>query len=80
MLTSSVTTKGQVTIPAELREKLGIKPGDKVSFIAEDDHILVRRQDTAVESLFGVVKAKTGASLEQMDAAVVAGRNRRARG
>lgn len=80
MLTSSVTTKGQVTIPAELRAKLGIKPGDKVSFVAEDDRILIQRQDAAVESLFGLVKARTGASLEQMEAAIAAGRGRRARG
>ena len=79
MLSSSVTTKGQVTIPAELREKLGIKPGDKVGFVAEGDRILIQRQETAVESLFGIVKAKTGASLEQMDAAVAAGRKRHAR-
>ena len=79
MLSSSVTTKGQVTIPAELREKFGIKPGDKVGFVAEGDRILIQRQDTAVESLFGIVKAKSGASLEQMDAAVVAGRQRHAR-
>lgn len=78
MLSSSVTTKGQVTIPAELREKLGIKPGDRVGFVAEGDRILIQRQDSAVESLFGIVKAKTGASLEQMDAAVAAGRLRRA--
>lgn len=79
MLSSSVTTKGQVTIPAELREKLGIKPGDRVGFVAEGDRILIQRQDTAVESIFGIVKAKTGASLEQMDAAVAAGRLRRGR-
>jgi AbrB family looped-hinge helix DNA binding protein len=80
MLSSSVTTKGQVTIPAELREKLGIKPGDRVGFVAEGDRILIQRQDTAVESLFGIVKAREGASLEQMDAAIAAGRQRRARG
>lgn len=79
MLCSSVTTKGQVTIPAELREKLGIKPGDKVGFIAEGDRILIQRQDTAVESLFGIVKASSGASLEEMDAAIAAGRQRHAR-
>jgi AbrB family looped-hinge helix DNA binding protein len=79
MLSSSVTTKGQVTIPAELREKLGIKPGDRVGFVAEGDRVVIQRLDTAVESLFGIVKAKTGASLEQMDAAVAAGRLRHAR-
>ncbi|MGA2668816.1 MAG: AbrB/MazE/SpoVT family DNA-binding domain-containing protein [Ignavibacteria bacterium] len=28
-----VTTKGRITIPAEIRKKLGIKPGMKVKFV-----------------------------------------------
>lgn len=79
MLTSSVTTKGQVTIPIELREKLGIKPGDRVGFVAEGERVLLLRQETAVEAVFGLVKAKKGATLAQMDAAVIAGRGRHAR-
>lgn len=79
MLTSSVTTKGQVTIPIELREKLGIKPGDRVGFVTEGKRVLLQRQETAVEAVFGLVKAKKGATLAQMDAAIAAGRGRHAR-
>ena len=32
-----VTTKGQVTIPQEVREKLGILPGTEVEFIVRGD-------------------------------------------
>lgn len=32
-----VTTKGQVTIPQEVREKLGIFPGTEVDFIVQGD-------------------------------------------
>jgi AbrB family looped-hinge helix DNA binding protein len=32
MLTSKVTTKGQVTIPVEVREKLGIREGDVLTY------------------------------------------------
>ena len=35
--TSSVTTKGQVTIPVEIRRLLDISPHDKVAFIVEDE-------------------------------------------
>ena len=80
MLSSSVTTKGQVTIPAELREKLGIKPGDRVGFVEEDGRIVIQRQETAIESVFGMVKARKGVSLAAMDAAIAAGRKRHARG
>lgn len=47
MLSSSVTTKGQVTIPIELREKLGIKPGDRVGFVDEGGRIVLQRQESA---------------------------------
>ena len=38
-----VTTKGQVTIPKELREKFGIEPGSQVDFIAGTDGIRLRK-------------------------------------
>ncbi len=80
MLSSSVTTKGQVTIPIELRERMGIKPGDRVGFIEDGERIVLQRQETAIEAVFGIVKASKGATLEQMEEAVVAARSRRARG
>jgi AbrB family looped-hinge helix DNA binding protein len=40
-----VTTKGQVTIPQEIREKLGITPAVEIDFIEEKDRIyLVKRK------------------------------------
>lgn len=80
MLTSSVTTKGQVAIPIELREKLGIKPGDRVGFVEDGDRVILRREETAVESLFGMVKAGKGVTLEQMEEAIAAGGSRSAGG
>ena len=38
-----VTTKGQVTIPKELREKFGIEPGSEVDFVAGSDGIRLRK-------------------------------------
>jgi antitoxin PrlF len=34
---STVTSKGQVTIPVEIRQYLGIETGDKIAFVIEDD-------------------------------------------
>jgi AbrB family looped-hinge helix DNA binding protein len=34
---AKVTAKGQITIPIDIRRKLGVKDGDKVLFIEEDD-------------------------------------------
>ena len=36
---AKVTSKGQVTIPIEIRKKLGIKNGDKVLFVEESGRI-----------------------------------------
>jgi AbrB family looped-hinge helix DNA binding protein len=36
-ITSTITAKGQVTIPAEVRKHLGVKPNDKIAFIIEDE-------------------------------------------
>lgn len=41
-MTHRVGTKGQVVIPKELRDELGIEPGDEVSFWRHDDHVAVR--------------------------------------
>lgn len=78
MLSSSVTTKGQVTIPAELRARFGIQPGDRVGFVEEDGHIVLQRQETAIAAVFGLVKAARGVDLEQMNTAASAGWQRRA--
>jgi len=40
-----VTTKGQVTIPQEIREKLGITPAVEIDFLEENNRIyLVKRK------------------------------------
>ena len=40
MITAKVTSKGQVTIPKKIREKLGVHPGEEVGF-EERDNLLV---------------------------------------
>jgi AbrB family looped-hinge helix DNA binding protein len=42
-MTHRVGPKGQVVIPKDLRDQLGIQPGDEVSFEREGDYVLVRR-------------------------------------
>lgn len=41
-MTHRVGPKGQVVIPKELRDALGIEPGDEVSFWRQDDYVAVR--------------------------------------
>jgi AbrB family looped-hinge helix DNA binding protein len=45
-MTMRVTTKGQVTIPQHIREKLGITPATEVDFVEDEGRIfLVKRKD-----------------------------------
>ncbi|MHA1491333.1 MAG: AbrB/MazE/SpoVT family DNA-binding domain-containing protein [Promethearchaeota archaeon] len=41
--TSIISEKGQVTIPKEIRDKLGIVQGDRLIFDLEDDLIIVKK-------------------------------------
>lgn len=41
-MTHRVGAKGQVVIPKELRDELGIEPGDEVDFWREGDHLVLR--------------------------------------
>ena len=56
MLTT-VTTKGQVTIPKKIREGLGIRPKDKLDFSQEEGKIIVTPVKT-LRDYRGAVKAK----------------------
>ncbi|MEN9433747.1 MAG: hypothetical protein RLZZ422_1336 [Pseudomonadota bacterium] len=60
-ITTSVTSKGQVTIPLHIRQQLGIKAGSKVEFIWVNDRVELRVKSTPctiATSSFGMVKSK----------------------
>ncbi len=54
--TSTVTQKGQVTIPGELRRALDLKPRDRVTFELVDGGIRLTRAKSVVDATYGVVK------------------------
>ncbi len=55
-LLSTVTTKGQVTIPVEIRRRLGVNPHDKVAFVLDDDHVQLVRRGSVVDRTAGIFK------------------------
>ena len=53
---ASVTDRGQVTIPAEVRKLLGIKARDKVNFVIEDGRIALQRPKFTIETAYASIK------------------------
>jgi antitoxin PrlF len=43
MVTAKVTSKGQITIPKAIREKLGISPGERIGFIEKQGIFTIRK-------------------------------------
>jgi len=44
MAKSKITSKGQVTIPKEVRERLGLRPGDELEFLEENGVFRLRKR------------------------------------
>ena len=72
MTTATITSKGQVTIPKDVRTRLGIGTGDRVEFVEVQDgvfQIVAATQD--VQVLKGIVpKPKKPVTIEDMNQAV----------
>lgn len=70
MHSSALTVKGQITIPVNIRKKLGLNPGDKIGFLIEDDHVVLFRKETNIEAAFGISHPETSADLQDIEAAI----------
>lgn len=54
---ATVTSKGQVTLPAKLRSALGLKSGDKLVFRRGDDgEVHLTARSTALADLVGLIR------------------------
>ncbi|MBI2597401.1 AbrB/MazE/SpoVT family DNA-binding domain-containing protein [Candidatus Daviesbacteria bacterium] len=62
-LETTLTQKGQVTIPVEIRSRLGLKPKDKVRFEVEGDEVKIKPAPSRIARHFGAV-AVSGKSLD----------------
>jgi antitoxin PrlF len=55
-ISAKVTSKGQVTLPAKLRQRLGIRPGDRIDFVeAETGNIEIVARRRTLADLRGIV-------------------------
>ena len=76
MLESTITAKGQTTVPRDIRAALGLKPGDKLRYLLlGDGQVRILKQRPAAE-LSGLLHrpGQAALSVEEMNAAREAGR------
>ena len=79
MATSTMTTKGQVTIPLDVRRRLGLDAGDRIEFVEIENGVFaIKPAIDDVRSLKGLLrKPARPVSVEDMNAAVRARGGRR---
>jgi antitoxin PrlF len=73
MATATVTSKGQITIPAEVRAELGISAGDRVEFVEiGQKQFAIVPATRSIKELNGLFRGKRSkpVSVEEMNAAI----------
>ncbi len=75
MTAATLTSKGQLTLPKDVRTAMGVGPGDRVDFVRmEDGNFAVLPATHSVKSLKGLIpKPKRPVLLEDMDKAIARG-------
>ena len=69
MVTATISSKGQITIPADIRHALHVDTGDRVEFVkvapGRYEFVAATRSVTELKGMFG--KAKRAVSIEEMN-------------
>ena len=76
---ATITSKGQVTVPKMVRDRLHLRPGDRLEFLVDEDGTLrVVPVTASLRQLKGMVqKPKQAVSLSEMEAAITKGAAKR---
>lgn len=72
MPTSTLTSRGQTTIPKPIREALQLQPGDRVEFLVEKGEVILRRATADITELDGLLdrSGQEPVSLDAMEATI----------
>ena len=74
MTTATISSKGQITIPADVRKALHVESGDRVEFVEVEpgryEFVAATRSVTELKGMFG--KAERVVSIEEMNTAIAA--------
>lgn len=68
MIVRKVGPKGQVVIPSDIREMLGIRPGEHVVVDVEDGNVIIKRKDESIaEHISELIPEKEKRDLDKID-------------
>jgi antitoxin PrlF len=76
MPTSTLTSKGQITIPKELRDRLHLKKGSRLEFVVEaSGRLILQPLNSDFRSLRGMIRSqrKRPASIAEVNEAIASG-------
>ena len=68
-ISTTLTSKGQTTIPKEIRDSLGMKPGDRMTFtLMPGGTVVMRLKSKSILELAGILhkKGRKAVSIEQI--------------
>jgi antitoxin PrlF len=54
MILGTITAKGQTTVPKDVRDKLGLRPGDQVYWVIEDGRAVLRPKNKSAMDVAGI--------------------------
>ena len=76
MLHSTLTSKGQTTIPGEIRKALNLRAGDQLEYLLQNNQVLLRPHP-GTRSLKGALSSNKGKGLTFDQIRAAAGKNAR---
>jgi len=79
LLSGKLTSKGQLTIPVELRTLLSIKEGDRLAFVLDESERIIEVQPKTKKSIRGVMGALKSTSSMDVDEAIELAKTERAK-
>jgi antitoxin PrlF len=68
----TLTSKGQTTVPAEVRDLLNLRQGDRIRYVISGDRVYIRVKNKRIADLAGLLhdENRKPVSVEEMDEAI----------
>jgi antitoxin PrlF len=68
MPVSTITSKSQITLPKEVRERMGLRPGDRIEFVEENGSYVLRKhlEGNPFEKWRGYLKHLAGRTSDEL--------------